>query len=322
MAVADESNRPGFGGRPRQIAGVRVDPGPDDPHVGGDDPPGALQQGRPAGRSQGAAGEPVAQRPRRDGRVVAAAPQVGRHVRGGHRPADAQPRQPVGLRQAPGDDRPLRPPPHRRRVDAVVLDAAVDLVGEHPGAVPFRDLADRRHLGFGQPRPGRVVRVADGDELRAAGHQRAQLVDVGRPAGGRRGPLGAQRPGPHAGAEPFGQPLHLPVVGLHHHHFVARLDQAPAGGEVGLGAAVGDDHVLFGRAGEAGRHGGAQFRRAVGLRVGKRLAEQRRGLVRVEELAQLQRLHAALRQVDLDLVLVDGLEALKLEGGDSQGRIS
>ena len=191
--------------------------------------------------------EPVAERTRCNRRVVAAAPEVGRHVPRGDRPADAQAGQAVGLRQPAGHDYPLGAAPRARRLDAIVLAPPVDLVGQHPGAVPVGDLADPGHLRLRQPRPRRVVRIADGDEPGAIRHQRPQLVEIGRPAGSRAAPLRTQRPGPDDGAEPFRQAVRLPVVRMHHHDFVAGLDQPPAGYEVGFGAAVGDEHLGVGR---------------------------------------------------------------------------
>ena len=182
-----------------------------------------------------------------------------------------------------------------------------------------RDRADGGHLGLGQPRAGRVVRIADGNQPGPIADQRPQLVEVRRPARGGAGALLPQAPGSDDGAEAFRQAGHLAVVRLHHHHFVARLDEAPAGDEVGLGAAAGDEHLAVGRAGQGGGDGRAQRRRAVGLGVGKRLIEQGVSAVRTDEVADAKRLHAALRQVDLDLMLVERLVAFELERGDSHG---
>ena len=319
VAAADEGEGARLGRDRRERRGVPADPVRDDPPVGGDAPPRPCEQRRAAGGGQGVPGEQIAHGARRDRRVVAAAPELGGRRPGADGPADPQARQTVRLRQPAGDDHPPGPAPRRRRLHAVALDPAVDLVGQHPRAVPLRDGADRRHLGIGQARAGRVVRIADGDQLRAIRHQRAQLVEVGRPAGRGARPLLAQRPGPDDRAESFRQPLHLPVVGPHHHDLVARLDEAPAGDEVRFGPAVGDEDLVLGGDGQGGGDRRAQLRRAVGLGIGERLAGQQAGRVRTEQLADRQRLHAALGQVDLDLVFVERLEPFEREGRDSHG---
>src|SRR5438876_296612 len=60
--------------------------------------------------------------------------------------------------------------------------------------------------------------------------------------------------------------------------------------------------------------GGAERQRAVRLRIAERFRQQRVAIETVvDELAQLQRSHAALRQVDVHLVLVDRLHPLQRE---------
>src|SRR5690606_36602518 len=63
---------------------------------------GSLEQARPDSRLEGEGREAVAWRGRRDGRVVSPCPELADLVRRRDGPADAQPRQSVGLGQRPG----------------------------------------------------------------------------------------------------------------------------------------------------------------------------------------------------------------------------
>ena len=71
--------------------------------------------------------------------------------------------------------------------------------------------------------------------------QRAQLVEVRRPT-----VFLAQVKGSWNRAHLLDDAPDLHVVGHHHHHLVAGLEERMAGDEVGLGGAVGDEHVVDG----------------------------------------------------------------------------
>ena len=160
---------------------------------------------------------------------------------------------------------------------------------------------------------GRVVRVADDQQLRARRQQRAESLDVGPPAAAGL----AQRPRADSPGKRLCDPPGLHVVGRHHHHVVGRLEQAPRAAEVGFGSAVGDVDVVGRRARVHRRDGRAEWDRAVGLRVAEREAEQAVAIALLaEQFAERERVDAALREVDLDLVLPDRLHALHLEWHD------
>ena len=77
---------------------------------------------------------------------------------------------------------PIVAAPHRRRLAAVALGAAVDFVGQHPAAVASGDRGDAIEVVCLEPRAGRIVRIADDDQLRARRHQRVERVDVDPPS--------------------------------------------------------------------------------------------------------------------------------------------
>ena len=130
-----------------------------------------------------------------------------RRARGGaDDPADAQARQAVRLRQSARDDHAIGPAPHRRRLAAVELGAAIDLVGEDPAAVPCGDRRNAIEIGGLEPRAGRVVRIADDDQLRARRDQTLERVDIDapsaaaivRPAASRGSSRRTRAPGPRS----------------------------------------------------------------------------------------------------------------------------
>src|SRR5260221_2312715 len=88
----------------------------------------------------------------------------------------------VRLRESSGHDDLVVMTPERRGLWSDALRAAVDLIGEEPGAVSLRDRRDVDHLRRGEDLAGRVVRVADADDLRAVGDRGLQLVEVDAPA--------------------------------------------------------------------------------------------------------------------------------------------
>ena len=116
------------------------------------------------------------------------------------------------------------------------------------------------------------------------------------------------------GAEGAPQAPRLHVVRHHHHHLVTRLHKVPHGDEVGFGSSAGHLYVIARGARIPSGDGGAERQRAVRLRIAERLRQQRVAIETVvDELAHLQRSHAALRQVDVHLVLVDRLHPLQRE---------
>ena len=92
---------------------------------------------------------------------------------------------------------------------------------------------------------------------------------------------------------------------------------------IGSSGAVGHQHV--GRGGAVVERGDplSELDRAVGLRVTQLLPEQGFQVCGLDDLLQPQRVHPALRQVDLDIVLVDRLPAFEVEAldiHDGEGR--
>ena len=190
--IADVDDRAGVGRRVAEEPAVRVEPARDHRVVLVEDAARAREQPRPPRRLERAPRERVAERAGRDRRVVVVRPERRDERRRRDDPADAQPRQPVRLREPARDDRAIVAPPDRRRLAAVALGAAVDLVGQHPRAVPSRDGAQPIEIRRLEPRAGRVVRIADDDELRARRHQALERVEVDPPC--RRRPAERERP--------------------------------------------------------------------------------------------------------------------------------
>ena len=108
------------------------DPAPDQRVVGDDDATGPREDPLAPFRRERDSREPIAQGAGRDGGVVVNAPQLLDERRRADDPADPQARQPVGFREAAGDDHPLVTSPRGRRFDAVELRAAIDLVRRSP----------------------------------------------------------------------------------------------------------------------------------------------------------------------------------------------
>lgn len=77
-------------------------------------------------------------------------------------PAEPQSRQPKGFGQAPDADHLVVAPPEARcdRV-GLPLSAAIDFIHENPRAHAVSCRHDGVHLGLGQDRPHRVVRIGD-----------------------------------------------------------------------------------------------------------------------------------------------------------------
>ena len=313
LRIAHEDDRAGLRrdvGQPRRGRG---DPVADDRVVVGDAALGASEQPHPPVGGQGQTGQAVAQGGRGYRGEVAPAPQLLAQGGRGQRPADAQAGQPVGLREPAGDDHPLVAAPGRRGQPAVALGPSVDLVREHPRAVPRRDGAHCVDLVRGQARAGRVVRVAQDHEPGPLRDQGAELVEIGCPARSVAVAREAQGPGADARAAGSGQEVRLQVVRMLHDDFVAGVHEAPAGDEVRLRAAVRDQHVGDRRPRVAGRDELPQRDGAVRLRVAERLAEQATDLVRRQQLPETEGLYAALREVDFDLMLVERLQSLEGE---------
>ncbi len=102
-------------------------------------------------------------------------------------PAGAQPRQPVGLRQATEDDGPLVEVGGRGQpVGPVALQAAVHLVTQQPGAAPPHAVYEGRELGRVGQVAGRVMGEVDHDQACVGRQQPVEFIQVERPAVGRQ----------------------------------------------------------------------------------------------------------------------------------------
>ncbi len=177
--------------------------------------------------------------------------------------------------------------------------------------MPIGDRRDRVEIRRVEARAGRIVRIADDDELRPVRGEALQARDINAPRGPR---TFGQRPFLDARAERPREAPHLPVRGHHHHDLVVALDEIPRRDVVRFGAAVGDLHVVRRRARVLRRDEQSERRRPVRLRVPQRFLEQaltRRSVV--DEVAEPQRLHAAFREIEGHLVLVGGLHPLHRE---------
>ena len=310
--IAYQGDAPGLGGdvAHRRAAGR---PRGHDGLVPAQDAPGAFDQPFAAPGLERQPRQPVVDRAGRDRRVVATPPQIVDHVRRSRQPPDAQPRQAVRLREPPGHHHPFVSAPRRRRAAAVELGAAVYLVDEQPAPPLRRDLAQPGNGRFVQARAGRVVRVAHGDEPRAGADRAAYRVEVETPPGRS----GLEPHFAHRRPERPDQPRDLHVGGMDDDGFVARLDQPPAGEQVRLGAAVGDEDVGGRRPAVERRDPLAQRRGAVGLGVLQGLREQRVEIGAGRQFPDLQGVGPALGQVDPGVVLVDRLPAFEVEGVDA-----
>jgi hypothetical protein len=175
-------------------------------------------------------------------------------------------------------------------------------------------MADAFQVRLGQLRAGWIVRIADQDQLRLRGDQRAQGVQIHAPP--RHISLAhlLQRPRFYRSAEAARQAPGLHVVRHHHDHFVAGFDEVPHRDVIGLGAPIGDLDVVFGGAGIHRRDQASQFSGAVRLRVDQLLSEKPIPQLRcIAEFLNTQRVDATLREVDLHAVFPRGLHALHRE---------
>src|SRR5690606_24279390 len=270
---------------------------------------GSLEQARPDSRLEGEGREAVARRGRRDGRVVSPCPELADHVRRRDGPADAQPRQSVGLGQRPGRHDARVAAEEAGRLPAVELGAGVHLIGDDPRVVSGGGLDEGATGLVGQHRAGRVAGIRDDDRLQAVASQASHLVPVGLPPELRSQrdlhDASAERPG-YAGC------LH---VGRHDDcDRAAVLREAPCCGEVRLCTPVRDRDALGRGTGIEGSDATAELLRPVRVSVAEHdvidvdVARER------AQLADRERMHAALRKVELDAVLPRGLPALELEG--------
>ncbi len=114
-------------------------------------------------------------------------------------------------------------------------------------------------------------------------------------------------------SELFGDPPDLHVVGDHHHHLVPGFEKRVAGHEVGLGRAVGHQHIVRALIRIERRDALPELDGAVGLPVAQNRLLQIHQLVRAEKLSQRVRVESALGQVVFNGVFVERLHPLELE---------
>src|SRR5581483_9020608 len=133
----------------------------------------------------------------------------------------------------------------QRRVRAVEDQVLVDLVGDGEEIVAAAQLGHLIERVGGEHLAGRVVRRVEEDEAGACGDGGGQVVGIEVPVG-RVQPDQPGNGAGHGGAGGIGV-----VGGLEHDDLVARLAQGQHGGGDGLGGADGDQHLVFGRVGEA-----------------------------------------------------------------------
>jgi hypothetical protein len=128
---------------------------------------------------------------------------------------------------------------------------------------------------------------------------------------GQRDDLRAQR---------AGQSPDLHVIRQHNDDFIARFDPTAHGQKIRFGGAVSYQHIFRIRAGIELGDGFLELRAAVGLSIAEFLVEKflERNIV-AEHFAQGHGMDAAFRQVVLNAVLPQRLQALHLERFDSHG---
>ena len=285
---------------------MSIEPSGDDGKVLAQDRARSRENARAVRRRQRTPREKVAERTRRDRRVIVVRPQRRDGRLRSDNPSDSQPGQSIGFRQPARHDDAIRAPPHRCRLAPVELRSAINLVRKNPGARARRDCRDAVELRRVDARPGRIVWIADDDQLRARRHQSGQRVDVDAPAAAAFG----ERPLRHRRAERARQAPRLHVVRYHEDDFVAGLDEMPRGDVVGFRSTIGDLNVVGGRIRIERRDIRPQGYGAVRLRVAQRLGHQRVTCrVIVDELGETQRLNTALRKIEVHRVLVGGLHA-------------
>ena len=201
--------------------------------------PIAFQDSRPHLGREGDLGNAVAQDSSRDRRVIVIGPRVRDGLCGSSQPPEAKTRQGICLGQ-PTVDHGLVIHSHKARYfDPIELRTPIDLVGVDPGPDRVRYLDDLPHFLVGQGIARRVVGVADHDHLGLVVDQRAQLIEVRRPA-----IFFSQVKASWSRAHLLNDAPDLHVVGHHHYHFIPGLEERMTGDEVGLGGAVGDQHVV------------------------------------------------------------------------------
>jgi hypothetical protein len=203
--------------------------------------------------------------------------------------------------------------PHRRRLDAVELGAAVDLVRHDPRAHPIGRGGHRIEVGGGEAGAGRVVGSVDDDGARLRRDQIGQAIEVGPPEAARA----HHRPLAHDAAEGLHEPGDLHVGRHHDDHLVARFDHPPGDDEVRFRPAVRHEDVVGRRAGMERGNRGAELRRAVGLRIESGASAGRRGRTLAEQ-ARTQR-RRRFREVVADAVFPSDWTRSS-ERRDSHGR--
>jgi endonuclease/exonuclease/phosphatase family metal-dependent hydrolase len=247
LAAADRQVvfRVGDGARRRRCPGEMVlmgsEPGFEGWVVCAQDRPGPAEDSLPRVGPHGESSQHVGHHSRRQRGVVVALPESADELGRRDDPAHPQARHGKCLRESAGDDDAIVASPEgRRRFVAAELRAAVDLIRHDPRSHPVCGVGDRAHLVLGENVPGRVVRIADHDRPGALGDGSVQPVQVQTPL-----PAIEHEPERVGGLpEVPGQTPSLHVVGDHEGQPVTRLEQGPQGQEVGLGAAVGQAHVV------------------------------------------------------------------------------
>ena len=120
-----------------------------------------------------------------------------------------------------------------------MLELAVDLVAEEPGASLGAELDDAVEDGPRHQGPGRVVRRVEVDELRVGPQRALERVEIVRPAVGRRAP-----PLRHLGAGRARDLERRLVARRLDDDVVAGLEQGVVGGEDALLRGRDDDDVV------------------------------------------------------------------------------
>src|SRR5437867_11833458 len=174
-------------------------------------------------------GEDFGDRRRRDRRVVLYLERGRDALARRDDPSDAKTREAVDLREPTGHDDPPAPAAERRTFLRRSLGPAIDLIREDPRAVLIRDPHDALDLGLREDLPGRVVRLADADDLGARVDGSRERVEVDRPRA-----LFTQPHLTDPRAERRRDAVDLHVVRHDDDDFVARVDERRESEEVRL----------------------------------------------------------------------------------------
>ena len=189
------------------------------------------------------------------------------------------------------------------------LRAAIHLVCEQPRALTLDDRRDVEDVSRTQDLTGRVVRVADADDLRALGDRGAQRIEIETPA-----PFLAEPDLLDLRAEAARDAVELHVVRHDDDDLIARIDERGEREEVRLARAGRDEHVVARRVGVEPGDERAGLVAAHPVGVAEALAAER---VEVpHRILEGQRFEARLGEVVLHPVLPGGLHALHVEGGE------